>query len=184
MEMKDKLYIMRDHKYTQGLIDMINYINLIFPTKEMNMIEIGSYAGESTEIFANHFKHVISIDPFIDNYDMKDITCGYMELNKVYDIFVNRINKYSNITHIRKTSDDAINVIKNIKSDINFVYIDGLHTYDQIKKDINNYSPLIKNGFIAGHDYHHVWQGVVDGINETIGIPDVTFIDTSWVKKI
>ena len=53
------------------------------------------------------------------------------------------------------------------------------------KKDIKNYYPLIKSGgFIAGHDYHPVYQGVMDGIIETIGYPDQTFVDTSWIKRV
>jgi hypothetical protein len=107
-----------------------------------------------------------------------------MDLDKVYNLFIEKINKYHNIIHLRETSDEAINTIKNIDFDINLVYIDGLHTYNQVKKDIINYLPLIKNGFISGHDYHPVWQGVVDGINEIIGPPDMVFDDTSWIKKI
>jgi len=183
MEIKDKLYIMRDSVYANGLKNLISYINEIRPTKDMTMIEIGSYAGESTEIFSEHFKNIIAIDPFINDYDKNDPTCKYMELTKVYNTFIEIVNKYNNISHIRKTSDDAIYSLKNIQVD--FVYIDGLHTYEQVKKDITNYFPLInRNGFIGGHDYHPVWQGVKDGIHELIGTPEKTFIDTSWIKQI
>lgn len=179
--MKDKLYLMRDPNYLQGLIDLISYINNFYPTKEIDMIEIGSYAGESTELFSKHFKSVISIDPFINDYDPNDITCNYMDLDEVYDVFNEKISKLDNVVHIRKTSDDAI---EDIKGDFKFIYIDGLHTYEQVKKDINNYLPLIKEGFISGHDYHPVWQGIIDGVNELLETPDKTFCDTSWIKKI
>ena len=97
MEMKNELYKMRDVHYTNGLKDLILYINNIKSTGDMNMIEIGSYAGESTEIFSKYFKNIISIDPFINNYDKNDLTCQYMELTKVYDVFIELINKYNNI---------------------------------------------------------------------------------------
>ena len=32
---KDKLYVMRDEKYRQGLEDLINYVNTFSNTKEM-----------------------------------------------------------------------------------------------------------------------------------------------------
>jgi hypothetical protein len=49
----------------------------------------------------------------------------------------------------------------------------------------DNYKKLVKkSGFITGHDYHPVWQGVVDAIHEAIGEPEMIFQDTSWVKKI
>jgi hypothetical protein len=178
--MKEQLYKMRDVKYENGLRELISYIKKFKNTKEMRMIEIGSYAGESTKIFAEEFKEVVSIDPFINDYDENDITCQYMDLTKVYDTFMQSISGYENIKHIRKTSDDAYFDLKNEKFD--FIYIDGMHTYDQVSKDIDNYKNLINyDGFLGGHDYHPVWQGVVDAINENVGTPDATFSDTSWI---
>ena len=84
---KDKLYVMRDEKYRQGLEDLINYVNTFSNTKEMVMVEIGSYAGESTEQFANKFKKVIAIDPFLNDYDENDVTCDYMDLTEVFNEF-------------------------------------------------------------------------------------------------
>jgi predicted O-methyltransferase YrrM len=177
------IHTMRNQLYTQGLSDLIDYVNKHNNTKEMTMVEIGSYAGESTQLFAKHFKHVISIDPYINDYDPNDVTCSYMELEKVYEIFKTILVEYSNIEHIRLTSDEAINKINNLK--IDFIYIDGLHTYQQIKNDINNYKPLLKpNCFISGHDYHHSHQPVKDAVIELLGEPDITFSDTSWIKLI
>lgn len=174
---------MRPPEYLKGLEDLIAYINTASDTKTMTMIEIGSYAGESTKLFSKHFNKVISIDPYINDYDPNDITCNYAELTTVYDTFKKVLDQHENITHIRKTSDDAILDLSNIR--IDFVYIDGLHTYNQVKTDIDNYLPLITDtGFIAGHDFHPVWQGVIDAVLEKIGQPDATFIDTSWIKQL
>lgn len=181
--MVDKLYTMRDQTYTKGLEDLIRYVKQHGDTKKMNMIEIGSYAGESTQMFANEFESVISIDPFINDYDPNDITCNYMKLDKVYDTFKEVVNRNDNIKHIRMTSDDGIELLTG--TSVDFIYIDGLHTYEQIKKDINNYLPLLKpNCLIGGHDYHVNWNGVVRGVNEILGVPDATFLDTSWIKLI
>jgi predicted O-methyltransferase YrrM len=181
--MVDKLYIMRDQSNTNGLIDLINYIKKHGNTNKMSMIEIGSYAGESTQIFANEFESVISIDPYINDYDPNDVTCSYMELEKVYNVFKEVVNRNDNIEHIRMTSDDAVKSLTNISVD--FIYIDGLHTYEQIKKDITNYLPLLKpNCLIGGHDYHRNWGGVIKGIHELLGEPDAIFSDSSWIKLI
>lgn len=181
--MVDVVYKMRSEVYMDGLLDLINHIQSYQDTKELSMIEIGSYVGESTELFSKYFKNVISIDPFINDYDPNDITCSYMKLEDVYYKFVEVISNYDNITHIKKTSDEAFVDLKNQKFD--FVYIDGLHTYDQVKIDIKNYIQLINsNGFIGGHDYHKKWKGVIDAVDETLGSPDLTFKDTSWIKKL
>ena len=181
-EKRSELYKMRDAINTLGLQDLINYINEFSATSDMKMIEIGSYAGESTTMFAKSFKEVIAIDPYLNDYDLSDITCQYMYLTDVYNTFLNNIDNYKNISHIKKTSDEAVNKISN--DFVDFVYIDGLHTYEQVKKDIANYLPKIKNGgFIGGHDYHPNHQGVVDAINENFKI-DFLFHDTSWIFKI
>jgi hypothetical protein len=181
-EKRSELYKMRDAINTLGLQDLINYINEFRATSDMKMIEIGSYAGESTTMFAKSFKEVIAIDPYLNDYDLSDITCQYMYLTDVYNTFLNNISNYKNISHIKKTSDEAVNEIPN--DFVDFVYIDGLHTYEQVKKDIANYLPKIKNGgFIGGHDYHPNHQGVVDAINENFKI-DFLFHDTSWIVKI
>ena len=173
---------MRNAHYAQGLLHLIDAIDSLRPTKEMTMIEIGSYAGESTEIFAQHFQYVIAIDPYNEDYDPNDITCSYAPLSEVLKSYEERMSKYDNVSLLQATSDDAVKFVT-LKAD--FVYIDGLHTYDQVKKDIENYLPLInKNGFIGGHDYHPVYQGVMDAIVETIGYPHKTFQDTSWLFKL
>jgi hypothetical protein len=181
--MVDRLYTMRDETYAKGLEDLIQYVKQHGDTKKMTMIEIGSYAGESTQMFSNEFETVISIDPYINDYDPNDITCSYMKLEKVYDTFKEVVDRNNNIKHIRMTSDDAIESL--IGMSVDFIYIDGLHTYEQIKKDITNYLPLLKpNCLIGGHDYHVNWGGVVKGVNELLGEPDTTFSDTSWIKLI
>ena len=74
--------------------------------------------------------------------------------------------------NIRKTSDDFFEV-NDEKFDI--VFIDGLHTYDQVKKDIlNSVDCLKENGIILVHDcmpdslskqavprYRMIWNGDV-----------------------
>ena len=38
-----------------------------------------------------------------------------------------------------------------------FIFIDGLHTYDQVLTDCKNYYSKVKNGGIfAGHDYNTI----------------------------
>jgi predicted O-methyltransferase YrrM len=181
--MKDKLFPMRNEESIQGLIDLIEHVNMFHNTKDLLIVEIGSYAGDSTEIFSQNFKNVISVDPFIDDYDLNDPACSYLDLTKVYDMFLEKLSRMTNVVHIRKTSDEAVVDLKDTKIDI--VYIDGLHTAEQVKKDIENYMPLIsKDGFICGHDYHENWQGVIDSVNELLGGPDKVFADSSWIKKL
>ena len=52
--------------------------------------------------------------------------------------------------NVRKTSDDFF---KENKSNFDIVFIDGLHTYEQVKKDIlNSVNCLLNEGIILVHD--------------------------------
>jgi predicted O-methyltransferase YrrM len=183
MEHRDKLYPMRPEALIHGLKSLIEYIEKNYNRPLDIVAEIGCYAGESTIIFAEKFKNVIAIDPFINDYDPNDVTCQFMYLTEVYNTFKSNIFHYPNIKHIREISDEAHERIED--KSLDFVYIDGLHTYEQVLNDIKNYLPKIKDGgFIGGHDYSPNWQGVVNAINESFSEIDCVFSDTSWVVKV
>lgn len=178
MEVKGKT-IMRDQHSAEGLVDMIKELG---NTTDQTMIEIGSFIGESTIIFAGHFKEVIAIDPFMDNYDPEDMTCQF-KFSEVYEEYKTRTSPFSNIKTIVKTSDDAVEDLKQDKYD--FIYIDGIHQYENVLRDIQTYLPLVKEGgIIGGHDYGGPWKGVEKAVDEVFGKPDKVFKDTSWIKQL
>jgi len=174
---------MRDQVSTEGLLNLIKELG---DNSDKTMIEIGSFVGESTVLFAQSFKEVIAIDPFLANYDPKDPTSYLFEFKNVYQTYLDRTGDHQNIKTIVSTSNDAVEKLGGLKYD--FVYIDGLHTYDGVKTDITNYLPLVKEGgVIGGHDYtnqipHLV--GVYDAVNEMFGQPDKVFGDNSWIKYV
>jgi len=176
----NKFYTMRSNQQIVGLNDLIKYVD---NTKEMSMIEIGSYVGESTLIFSEHFKSVLSIDPFLDNYDPNDLVNNYSSFSEVYQEFIKNTKDSKNINNIRMSSDDAYKELNGKLFD--FIYIDGNHQYEYVKQDILNYINLVKpGGFIAGHDHSQNWPGVLQAIKETLGEVDNVFVDSSWIKKL
>jgi Methyltransferase domain len=160
----------REGNFIRGLYDMLKYIG---NTKRMTIIEIGTWTGCATEIFCQNFKSVITIDPFNNETDW--FSKKY-DMQKVYEFAKQRLSKYNNITIIR---DYSYNV-KNISADI--VYIDGSHEYENVKRDSILYLDRAKL-FIAGHDYHNKFPGVIAAINEILGKPEKVFKDTSWIFK-
>jgi predicted O-methyltransferase YrrM len=180
--MIDEFYTMRTPEQKEGLQDMIDWINTIRPTSEMRMIEIGSYVGESTLMFAKHFKEVVSIDPFVNDYDPNDMTCSYAPFDKVYSEFLKNTLPIKNIKSIRDTSENALSILKTQKWDL--VYIDGLHTLEGVWFDIENYKPLIKpTGFLSGHDYG--WGNIRHAIGQLLDDKvDKVFKDHSWIRQI
>jgi hypothetical protein len=177
---KQKFYEMRSSVQKEGLEDMISWINNITPTKDLVLLEIGSYVGESTVMFAENFKQVISIDPFVDNYDPTDLSCAYAPFNEVYEKFLKTTLPY--IKSIRETSKNAYTILKDFKFDI--IYIDGIHTLEGVWFDIEHYRNLVKsNGYLSGHDYG--WGNIRHSIGQLLDDKvDATFKDGSWIRKL
>ena len=174
---------MRDQVQTEGLLDLIKELG---DNSEKTMIEIGSFVGESTVLFAQSFKNVIAVDPFLADYDDEDPTSFMFEFKNVYQTYLDRTGDHQNIKTIVHTSNDALDELRGQEFD--FIYIDGLHTYDGVKTDITNYLPLVKKGgVIGGHDYtdlHHHLEGVKKAVDEMLGEPDKVFKDNSWIKYV
>lgn len=144
--------------------------------EEITLVEIGAYSGQSAEIFAQEFPQgkIYCIDPWLKGYDPLDIAASsnMMEVEKEFD---KRALNYSNIIKIK-----GFSLAHNIPCD--GVYIDGIHTYEGVKNDINHWKNFAKK-FISGHDYYDekTWEGVFKAVNE-YGIPDKIFGDSSWLK--
>lgn len=137
---------------------MNQFLKEKYPGKPLIGIEIGVLAGEnSLEMFENlNIKKLYLIDPYSSYSDYKETEMdarGQKSLNKYEQSARNRLNKYKDkIVWVKKFSSDAW---KDIKEEVDFVYIDGNHQYEYVKKDIETYYPLVKKGGVfGGHDYN------------------------------
>ena len=55
--------------------------------------------------------------------------------------------------------------VRDIKEELDFVYIDGNHAENYVADDIKNYFPLLKKGgVIGGHDFYNGFQNEHDGV--------------------
>jgi hypothetical protein len=153
--------------------------------KDLVMVEIGSYAGESTAIFAtqDHIKMVHAVDPWQNGYDDTDGASSARPMQKVEDIFSERMISQCNgkYTKHKMTGDEALSLFEDESLDM--VYIDGNHQYEAVKNDIQKWLPKIKkSGYIAGHDWTRA--DVKKAVVEELGSPDKTFSDSSWIFKV
>lgn len=130
---------------------------LIRERNYQNGIEIGVlFGGHAKQILdTTNLKSLVGIDP----YKLYEQGILHLETQEDFDTvceFAYERLKTPRYYHIRLTSDQAFNVLLYSEEMYDFVFIDGLHTYDQVKKDLNNYSQIIrKGGVIACHDYNH-----------------------------
>ena len=181
--METELFTMRQPHEIRGLKELIKTVERKLG-RGLCMVEVGSYAGESSEIWAQSgvFNSVICVDIWKSGYD-NTIAAKTNELaEKKFDEVA---AKYPDIIH--KMKCDSITASKTFADNMfDLVYIDAEHSYDAVKRDIAAWLPKIKKGrIISGHDFNNVsWKGVVNAVVETLGKPDATFEDTSWLKIV
>ena len=148
------------------------------------MIEIGAYMGESTFLFgcSGLFSEIHTIDPHDGEEEFNELF-GY-DWDFVKNEFKINIRHFDNIIHYPHCSYNIVDDFDDNGYD--FLYVDGSHTYEDVKRDFEMYLPKIKStGFVGGHDYiPEEWPGVVRAVNEIVGEPDTICWDTSWIKKI
>ena len=116
-------------------------------------LEIGSDIGDTSEFLlkSNEKLFLHSIDPYQNYVDWNGRNLN--EREAMYQTYMKRMVHFGE-RHIgyRKTSDDAINDF--LDDQFDFIFIDGLHTYEQVKKDcVNYYSKLKPGGIFSGHDF-------------------------------
>ena len=158
----------------KGISDIIELL-----PDNVSMVEIGCYFGESTLAWENSdkIKQIYAVDKWEDHYDKNDLSSERGNMKEVEAIFDKNICNKPKIIKIKAASVDACTKFK--PNSIDFIYIDGSHTYEDVSADIKAWTPILKNkSILAGHDYNNV--NVCKAVNDNLGIPNYIFSDNSW----
>lgn len=159
----------------KGLYDLIQD----WYKQDFTIVEIGSFEGSSTELFALHCLKVYAIDPYEKGNNFKQETIE--ELSKAKQVFKERIKHYLNVTFIQEPSNVAVRLFDDESLDA--VYIDGDHRFNCVIEDIKLWLPKLKfNGVLSGHDYCEN-GGVRRAIDKLIQKPFKIYDDSSWAIK-
>lgn len=138
------------------------------------MVEVGSFAGESAEVFAKAFGEVHCVDTWKEDateFSPKVVEESFDERMRASE---GRMFKW------KMTSREASALWPDESMDM--VYIDADHSYESVKEDIGLWWPKVrKGGFLGGHDI--VLPGVNKALLDVFGnqLPSVVFPDFSWL---
>src|SRR3989344_685140 len=138
--------------------------------------EIGVKAGELSEGICSAGLKLYGVDPYL-KYDDYIEPETQQTLNQAMDKASSRLKGFD-FTAIKKTSMSAISDFAD--ESLDFVYIDGNHSFKFVTEDIFEWSKKVKKGgIISGHDYvylgsrdkHQVHSKyVVDAYTKAFGI--------------
>ena len=117
------------------------------------IVEIGSYLGKSTCVISEGIKGKNIKFYAIDTFENHAMSEG--KRNTLKD-FLKYTKEYRSLITVKKGfSYNVVKKIKDIKIDL--LWIDGDHTYHGVKTDIEDWTPLVRQGgIICFHDYRNV----------------------------
>lgn len=140
-------------KPSQKRTEISELLNILEVTKPKVILEIGTANGGTLFLFA----HIAQRNATLISIDLPGgkFGGGYPKFRELlYKKFI--INKQQiYLLRLDSHANETLNKIKNIIGNecIDFLFIDGDHTFEGIKKDFDMYSPLLrKGGIIACHD--------------------------------
>lgn len=163
------------------------YSNMVINSNPNNIfVEIGAWKGKSAVYMAEEIKKhnkqikFFTIDSFNgeggdydEDFDVKNQT--------VLSTYYKNIEPLKNyITTIVSDSKDAYNHFDD--HSIDFLFIDGDHRYEGIKRDLQLWFPKIKyGGIIAGHDYNEPTCGVKQAVDEFFTFTAKPYMGGCWI---
>lgn len=144
-------------------------------------VEIGVWHGWFTQrLIGETSMYIVGVDPFADTESYSD------PQDKEYDLlarnddgFIRHETRYiAAANNVRKICEPHNKgtilrtysyLLKDYFRDesVDFVYIDGEHTYEAVAQDIEDWWPKVKvGGILAGHDYHPSCPGSIQAVDE------------------
>jgi len=144
-------------------------------------VEVGVWAGSYSKLIMQNLNptQFYGVDPYVIYNDAPP--GSEFSTQESLDVLYEKINR--KIKPGILIRDFSIEAAKQFEDEsIDFVYLDGDHTYEAVSSDIAAWYPKVKkNGIISGHDYieGNKKRGHIYGI-----IPAVTEFCEKYDKKI
>lgn len=138
------------------------------------LAEVGVREGRNFKRLIDHNpKLAVAVDIWKadGNPAHNDVGSTQAELDQMYENFKKEVAGRCPVQICREYSFDAVK--KFADNYFDFVYVDGDHTYEGCKKDLDDWFPKIKSGgFLVGDDFRysinrlHVQFGVIEAVTE------------------
>lgn len=149
---------------------------------EAVVVEIGSWMGASTCFIASGLRYKNSKVYAVDNFQGLS-TCGedaswynrhfkQLGTHSTLEIFQRNFHELGLEQRAQPVVSDSIAAVAKLESlrgRVDFIFIDGDHSYDACKADIEAWAPMVrKGGVMAFHDFGSRADGVTCAIFEQI----------------
>jgi predicted O-methyltransferase YrrM len=162
---------------------------------DFRMLEIGTLFGVNTaatwEIATglHDTAHITIIDPLDGYYGAKrrDPATGLQVSRKLVDLNLRRIGlPAESLCIIQGLSDAPAVITKASTGRYSYMFIDGDHTYEGVKKDWQTYRTLLDpGGYVIFDNYRDAsWPEVTQFVDELIASEEVEYLGHAWQTAV
>ena len=146
--------------------------------------KLGFKKGAEVGVYKGYYSKVL-----LDNIPNLELLCVDNWANRrrrnFYSVAKEELKIYPNAVIIHKDSVEAAKDIEN--ESLDFIFIDAAHDYENVKKDIESWTPKVKiGGIISGHDYYKFRDGslgVITAVNEYVKNNNYKLELTEWNRS-
>jgi len=147
------------------------FLNNIFRSEDRDLTgaELGvRFGANAVNILQNTpIEKLYLVDNFPEYLDNSGVMFTRKMQDALYEtLLVNLIGYMPQVRVIKKSSEEAMPEF--VDESLDFIYIDGAHEYEYIKKDLEWASKVKSGGIIGGHDYDGSSAEVIQAVNEFI----------------
>jgi autotransporter strand-loop-strand O-heptosyltransferase len=184
-----------DNTYYKNIDGWFNFDNIYHSMVNefdngSHFVEIGAWFGKSTCYMATEIKNsgksitFDAIDTWKGTLTEPDHQKTVRATN-VYDKFIENMSAAGVSNYVNPIVSDSL-FASDLYEDnsLDFVFIDGDHTYEGVIADIKAWYPKVRDGgIIAGHDYmNQSGFGVIEAVNDMFG-KNKLINNTSWLHR-
>ncbi len=152
------------------------YIELATRSTDQSVIvEIGVWQGKSIGFLARHLQEreksptLYAVDTFQGNPGLSPHKTAIKNLGgDLRAVFISNMQALQVGDMITTMAMPSVEAAEEFEDEsVDFVFIDGDHSYGAVKQDIEKWYPKVKSGgIIAGHDWCAGWPGVQRAVEE------------------
>jgi len=149
--------------------DMASLEALVEQKRPKCAVEIGSWKGLSSSIIARYSDLLYCVDTWQGAPDEVHMVNEAKE-RSVLEVFRSNMSIMGLTEKVRPmlmTSVEAQKIF--VPGIIDFIYIDGDHTYEAVMEDFNWFELLMPGAIMAGHDNDEAHPGVQRALKESFG---------------
>ena len=137
--------------------------------KELKIAEIGVFRGINSKVILDNLNvgKLYLIDPY--KYTEPDeYSLAHLDLKQAQREMKKRLRNYTD--KINLIEGDSLDAVKSLPNDLDYVYLDGNHSYAVVSKEMVAYWEKLKaGGILAGHDAQHweITKAIIEFTNKT-----------------